>query len=212
MSEDVARAVGAGGTTVKIAGKECTVRPLGIRELAEVQRDCVSRYKRQYLQSFSENLDLLPEAVREREMDQKIDMVSRWDIDDLPAKYVHDSRRIKLTAELRDWVCENVAEDSRNTDDDQMKRMVAVSLDQSMLSPDDYKRLSGGSLPPKLKVPYVNWWITGCFDGMVTFVWVCFRRDGITRDQVVEELGENINKLLEVTHEIERLSTPSGNG
>ena len=44
MSEVMARAAGAGSPlTVEIGGKQCSVRPLTIRELTEVERDCVER-------------------------------------------------------------------------------------------------------------------------------------------------------------------------
>ena len=210
--DDVGRALGAGGMTISIAGKQCTVRPMGLRELKEVERDCLERYKRQYLESFSANLDLLPADKRDRAMEQKVEASSRWDIDVLPAKFAHDPNRIKLNPELKTWLAENM-DTAADADDKQLQRMAATALDQEMLGDEDYRKLSGGAAPPKVKVPYTNWWITGCFEGMVTFVWMCFKRDGVTREQVLEELGTNVNLLVEVSREIERLSTPQvGNG
>ena len=212
MSDDAARAVGAGSITIEIAGKQCTVRPLGIRELTEVERDCLGRYKRQYLESVVANLDLLPVATRDRLMEQKYEAANRWDINDLPTKYAHDPKRVKITTSLKTWLQENLSV-AVDADDLQIQRMAAVALDQELLGDEEYRKLSDGNAPPKLKVPYVNWWITGCFDGMITFVWVCFKHNGITRDQVVEELGSNMNLLVEVSREIERLSVPAvGNG
>lgn len=212
MPDDVARAVGANGLTIAIAGKQCTVRPLGIRELTEVERDCLSRYKRQYLESFSANSDLLPAATRDRILEQKYDAANRWDIDDLPTKYAHDPKRVKVTEMLKTWLTENLSL-ATDADDPQVQRMAAVALDQELLNEDEYRKLTDGNAPPKLKVPYVNWWITGCFDGMITFVWICFKHNGVTREQVVEELGGNMSMLVEVSREIERLSTPAvGNG
>jgi len=145
-------------------------------------------------------------------MEQRMEKASRWDIDDLPTKYAYDSSRIKVTDALKVWVQENVGS-IEGREDLQIQRMAAVALDQELLNESEYKRLVDGSAPPKFKVPYVNWWITGCFDGMVTFIWVCFKRDGVTRDQVVEELGSSMGMLVEISREIERLSTPSvGNG
>jgi hypothetical protein len=61
MSEKMARALGANGAMlVTIAGKECSVRPLGIVELAEVERDCVARYRRTDLETYASYLDRLP--------------------------------------------------------------------------------------------------------------------------------------------------------
>ena len=74
MSEQMARALAATSPmTVMIGGKECTVRPLGIQELTEVERDCVQRFKRQYLETFSQNLDLLPENRRTELLEQKME-------------------------------------------------------------------------------------------------------------------------------------------
>ena len=91
-----------------IAGKECTVRPLGIRELTEVERDCAERYKRQYLKTFADNLDLLPAEAKDRLLLEKMDVVARWDVDDLPPKFVHDPARVKMTDKLKSWVGERI--------------------------------------------------------------------------------------------------------
>ena len=211
MSEDMARAVAAkGGMTVTVAGKECTVRPLGIRELTEAERDCVERYKRAYLKTYADNADLLPgggKGVVERKMDE----VARWDIDDLPNKQVCDPDRVHLTKQLKAWAKKEFSLDD-DANDQQYQRVVATSLDQESLSPEDYEKMSGQS-PKRTKVPYVNWWITGCFEGMITFVWICFRADGVTRSEVEKELSTNQSLLIELSREIERLSAPSvGNG
>lgn len=217
MPDDVARAVAAGGRTITIAGKQCQVRPLGIRELTEVERDCLQRYKRQYLETFQANLDLLPEEDRGRTMDRKMEEAARWDVDDLPSKWAYDPRTLKITAELISWLTENMGvkapEKDKDENDQMLRRTLATALDQGSLDENEYQKLSGGHKPIKAKVPYVNWWITGCFDGMISFIWTCFRRDGITREQVVEELGGNMGLLSDVSREIEHLSAPAvGNG
>ena len=211
MSEDMARALASpGGKTVKIADKECTVRPLGIRELTEAERDCVERYKRGYLKTYADNADLLPGGGKGL-VERKMDEVARWDIDDLPNKQVCDPDRIHLTKQLKAW-----AKKEYDLDDDataqQYQRVVATALDQESLPFAEYEKLSGRRAM-RTKVPYVNWWITGCFEGMITFVWICFKANGVTREQVEEELSKNQSLLIELSREIERLSAPSvGNG
>ncbi len=211
--DDLARSVGAGGgLTVTIAGKECTVRPLGIREMNEVERDCLQRYRRQYLETYSANLDLFPEGDRNRLMEAKTEQAARWDVGSLPPKFAHDPGRIKITEGLKDWLAKNV-DVKDGTSDLQLRRLAAVALDQELLSDAQYEELCVSGKPPRMKVSYVNWWITGCFDGMITFIWTCFRHAGVTRDQVAEELGNNLGKMVEVSREIERLSAPqAGNG
>ena len=212
MSEKTARALGAGsGVTVTVEGKEYSVRPLGLRELTEVERDCLQRFKRQYLETYSTNLDLLPEADRAGLMGSKLDEVGKWDMEDLPPRFVHDPDNIRLTKSLKKWVHSNMG-DGGIDDDSQLKRIASVALDQETLSGKEYTTLTG-SQPPRLKVPYINWWITSCFEGMVTFIWACFQKDGLTREQILSELGHDINALVTLSREIERISAPkAGNG
>ncbi len=211
MGEAMARALGAkGAKTVMIGGKECIVRPLGMRELTEVERDCLERYKRQYLKTWADNLDLLPPEAAAKLMEKKLEECSRWDVDNLPPKTAHDPRRVKLTEKLRErmagWLA--VAEG----DEGRERRLIASALDQGILSASDYRELTGESAPG-VAVPYVNWWITGSYDGMISFVWKCFSQYGVTRDEVMEAVRGNLQMLAEVAQEIERLSAPQlGNG
>jgi len=212
MPEDVARAVGANGAaTVEIAGKQCTVRPLSIRELTEVERDCVERYKRSYLKTFSDNLDLLPENMRLMAIREKMDEVSRWDVDDLPVKLTYDPSRLVISEKLKKWVCSE-HEVKEDTSDFQIRNLAAISLDKGTLSDSEYEEMVG-TKPTRMKIPYVSWWITGSFEGMISLVWICFRHNDVTRDEVIEELGKNPRMLSELSRRIDVLSTPQlGNG
>jgi len=210
MPDDMARALGAGSsTTVKIGGKDCTVRPLNIRELTEAERDCLQRYRRSYLETWQQNLDLLPEGSEM--LRTKIEEAARWDVDDLPPKWAYDPRQIELTAGLKKWVKGEMNLEGK-ADNDRLQRLVTTALDQGLLSEKKYMELAGKE-PKKAKVPYVNWWITGSFDGMITFVWLCFRPNGVTREEVIDALGDNPSLLADTSRQIEELSSPaSGNG
>lgn len=213
MPESESRALAAGGPlTVTIAGKECRARPLGMRELTEVERDCLDRYRRQYLETYAANIDLLPEASRGGLLEKKLDEVGRWDIDSLPPKFAYDPTDIILTPPLKQWIVEHWKLDG-DQQDNRLQRLAAASLDQETLSDAEYRKFTDNAEPPKVKVPYVHWWITGSYDGMVTMIWTCFRRDGVTREQVMESLGGNMTVLNELSREIEKLSAPqAGNG
>ncbi len=210
MSDAVARAVGAGDpTAVVIAGKQCTIRPLGIRELTVVEKDCLQRYRRSYLETFAENADLLPRGGKGL-LERKMDEVARWDVDDLPPKYAHDAAVLKVTDGLRDWVAKEYNE--KIVDEERIRRLAAASLDRETLSVERYQKLTGAS-PPRVKIPYVSWWITGCMEGMISFVWICFKQNGVTRDEVANELSERPALAVELSRELERLSAPAvGNG
>lgn len=206
MPEDMARALGAdGATTVIIADKQCTVRALGLGELTQVERICIRQYKRSYLQTYAENADLLENG--QQILSEKMDQAAKWDIDDLPSKYAHDPKRIKLAKGLKKWLVSEF-ELNGETKDDQLQRLCATALDQEALSYQHYRKLTG-ERPMRVKVPYANWWITGSFDGMITFIWICFKHNGVTKEQVEEELGRNPLILSELAREIEELSVPA---
>ena len=211
MADDTARAVGAGSTTtVTIAGKECALRPLTIRELLEAERDCLSRYKREYIKTFVENADLLSKEKRDKIVADRMGEAARWDIDNLPPKYSYDPTSIILTENLKEWI--KIQFTDAIDDEDYLCRLVTAVLDQGTLSEEQYEELTG-KVPSKVKVGYVNWWITASYEGMTTMVWLCLRRDGITREQVVEELSKRPDMLINLSREVETLSTPElGNG
>jgi len=212
MGDAMARAVGAGSPmTIEIGGKQCTVRPLSIRELAEVERDCVQRYRRSYLKTFTENADLIPERLREGMVQEKFELAARWDVDDLPLKYAFDAKRIEVSDELKSWIVEEYGTDPE-APEKTFQGMAASALDQGMLSEDRYEQFTRKK-PKKSRVPYVSWWITGSTEGMITFLWLTFKHDGVTREQVVKAMESNPTMLVEVAREIERLSSPQlGNG
>ena len=219
MSEDVARAVGARETmTVSIAGKECQVRPLVIRELAEVQRECLKMYKRQWLETYRDNQDLLDDDERAGLMSRKIDEASQWDIGDLPSKTAFDSTSLKLTKRVKQWIDANVEgfkdpkekAESNGKTDQRYRNAVVTMLDSGELEESEYKKMSGRAAR-KGEVGYVNWWITGDFDGMITMIWVVFKSYDVTKEQVAKELS--FAKLAEVSRAIENLTVPAvGNG
>ena len=216
MSEDVARAVGAKSPMeIDIAGKMCKVRPLGLRELTEVQRECVEWYKRQYIKTFVDTMDMFPGGIEEAQ--QAREKAAKWDIDDLPNKVVYDSTTIELTDKLKRWVVSKYnlgkrRRDVRRLDNDKAKRLAAAALDKGMLSPEKYKELVGKDSRP-IAIAYDTWWITGCLEGMIHFIWKAFQANGVSKNEVLEVLTAKPDLMVELSREIERLSAPAmGNG
>lgn len=205
MSEDVARALGANGArTVTIAGKECMVRPLSIQELTEVERDCVERYKRAYIKTYADCRDLLPEG--NDVLWERIEEAAHWDVSNLPPKYVYNSARLKINRNVRLWMADKFDMDKR-ANERLVRNLAAAAMDQGMLDNKKYQEMTGEA-PPRMKVPYVTWWITGSYEGMISFVWTCFRHEGVSREEVARELGRNPQMLIELSREIESLSAP----
>ncbi len=213
MSDDTARAVGASGSaTVMIAGKECTARPLSVRELAEVERICVDEYKDNYLATISRNIRRLPDKTRRNAyMEEEMTKAAGWVVRDLPSVSAYDAGRVKMTPDLRLWLKDTFQLNGK-TDTDQMAQYASSALDQGMMSPEAYEEMTG--IPaPVVQIGYVNWWITGSTDGMLTMVWVCFKDNGVTKDEVAAALSKDRTTLIDMVRNIEKLSVPEvGNG
>ena len=219
MSEDVARAVGAESPDgIRINGKDCRPRPLTIKELTELQRECLSQYRRSFVQAFSENADLLPGDEGKKLIREKLEEAARFDISNLPKRDVYDPRKIKINPSIEKWLVENVEgyekdeEASKEKQEKTTKRVVASALDEGLLDPKVYEELTGVHLVPS-RVGYVNWWITGSFDGQIAMICLAFRGCNVTKDEIFLEIGRNPRVLIDLAREIEHLSAPEvGNG
>ncbi len=219
MSDDVARVVGAGSpTTINIKGKECRPRPLTLKELGELERDCLIRYRKAYVQSHHDNLEYLPASTNSDEyISRKIDEAAKFDLKSLPPRFAYDPKKIQLTDKLKVWLERNM--DGYFPDkpgakgiDATLKSIAAMALDGEFLKEEEYKELTGVE-PKRTRVGYVNWWTTGTFDGRLSMTWLAFRDAGVTRDEISEALGPNPTILLEMAREIETLTAPAvGNG
>ena len=222
MAGDVGRAVGAADLDpIKIAGKEVHIRGLSIKELTEVERECLKQYKRNYLETYSNNLDLLPEAERVGLLKEKMEEAARWDVGDLPLRFAYDPDTLRTNGQLADWAKKNM--DFVDTDDKgapldsqlhdlRLKRVLATALDVEILKPEQYTKMSGHDAA-RMKIGYVNWWITAVYDGMIAMIYACFKDQGVTKDEVLEALRKNPTMMVSLSREIEHLSAPeAGNG
>lgn len=216
MSEDVARAVGAGiPGELKIKGKSYALRPLTVKELTELQRTCLKRYQRKYMETFKENIDLLSDNTeRQHELlSKELQKVGRWGLDDLPLKEVFDSSRVKITDELKAWLKENIgATEAVLKSDKKTLQLVATALDGGVLTIDTCFQLTG-TAPQKVKTGYVNWWVTGSSEGMVHFVWLSIRGSGLTEEELETEISDKYENIVTAARDIENLTVPAmGNG
>lgn len=216
MSEDIARIVASeGAETVQIGGKTCTTRALSLRELGEIERECLNLYRRSYLESYSQNGDLLPVNLKEKLMIEKFEESARWDVSDLPLKEVYDPARLVVNdsliehlAVIFDFTSGQFDKLDEKTKKKQYQRLTATALEQGELSEDDYTRMTKNK-PRKAKAGYVQWWITATYEGMLTMVWAAFKHNGVTKDEVSATLGKDLTMLVNLSREIEKLSAPS---
>ena len=208
MAEDTARALGAGiESEIKFGGKKISIRALNVRELLEVERDCVRLFRKGYLENLAETADLLADG-QDMLREEMIKSAS-WDGDDLPEKLVHGISDKPITPEMRSWLKNNV----RNTSDEALdnpvyyKRLVLHLLDKEALSAEEFEKRTGESVE-RQSTPYVNWWITASPEGMVSFFWHMVKDQNVTRDEVESEFTNRLNDLVSATREIETLSAP----
>jgi len=214
MAEDVARALGAGsGKTVTIAGKSCKVRPLNLGELAELQRICAIRWKKQKLNEFAKMI--LPGEDRDALIRDKRQQLSELDAEDLPMREVYSCAGTPATTQLVQFLqnmfphlAPDVLEPGPKLD-----RIAEACLDQNRMSPEQYKKLTNGRDASVVASPYAAWWVGGTMEGMLESCWLCFQHSGVTRDELFEELSSTPGRLSEISKEIEHMSAPeSGNG
>ena len=217
MSEDVARAVGAEGpTSITIKGKECHPRPLTIKELTELERVCLREWKKEYLRTFSDNVDLLPAGEGQKLLREKMEEVAKYDVSDLPPKHAFDPRALKINDKLIVWLKDHLDFDDEGMDGALRNRavriMTATALESDMMSEQDYQKMVGVK-PKKVQVGYANWWITATFEGMLSMIGLCFRDQGVTKEEVFEAIGNNPTAMATLARDIEKLSAPKvGNG
>lgn len=216
MSEDVARALGAGVTSdLKIKGKVYKLRPLTVKELTEIQRTCLKRYQRQYMETFKNNIDLLADTPDKQQdlLSAELQKVSRWGLDDLPVKEVYDASRVTVTPELKAWLRVNLgASENVLATETKCRQLVTTALDGAVLTPDVCFKLTG-TVPSVIKTGYANWWVTGSSEGMIHFVWLSIRSDEVSEQDIENEISGQYESIVLAARDVEKISVPDlGNG
>lgn len=207
MAEDTARAVGAGKLTpIIINGKECKLRPLTMRELGEVERECLDVYRKSYMKAYADNVQFLPKSDRSAILREKLEECAKWDVSDLPTKSVYDPLKVKIDDAVREWAIATLGI-LEEIDDDKLKIMIASSMDQGMIKEEEYKTVAKID-PKKVSIGYANWWISATFEGQISMIVECFRASGISKDELIEYMRDNPVALTVISSEIEKLSTP----
>lgn len=221
MAEDMARALGSPGPEGEmIAGVLCKPRPLSMKELGELERLCLASYRRSYIQTFSENLDLLPDNVGRMLIQQKMEEAARLDLNTLPIRFAYTANKVKLTPELTAWLAENldgysepVENETPEQTENRLQQLVGAALEGGLLTETEYGELSGNAKLKKSKVPYVSWWISSTFDGRMSMAWMAFSKCGITRAAFEEAISVDPGLLVRMAGLIQNLTVPAvGNG
>jgi hypothetical protein len=113
---------------------------------------------------------------------------------------------------LLDWLKENISGFDPAKGKKVAQRAAASALEMGILKESDLIELTEKTAR-KIRVGYVNWWVTGSADGQVNMVWLSVRDAGISLQTIEKELMERPSLLIEIAREIERLTAPAtGNG
>lgn len=206
MGRREARALGA-GDFVEVRGKRYTLHPIAVKQLSELELRAVRFYKRQYLQSLSENSDLLEN--KQQFMENKIVEVSKWDADDLPYKSSWGVGAIPITDKIKTWL-ENFYGELPKSENG-MRGLINMALESNSLSTAQLKEMTGKA-PRQGRIRYDQWWVGSCVSGMVEFVFTSlqYKQPKIT----LEEVGRwPLSSIAEAARIVEHLTTADlGNG
>jgi len=205
MSDKEARALGA-GDSIEVDGKEIRISPVGMQQLHEVQRAAVKYFKREYLTTFAENLDLLPEPDRQQIMLKKMEDVARWDVGNLPVRTSYDVSLVPVNN--ADLVALMTKEYGDLPESEMSRRAIlATALDAGIIDCDDVLKLTGAR-PKKFRVPYDSWWVTAVKEGMVAFVLSSIKKHhpDITKDAI---WGWPMHKIIQAARMAESLTAPA---
>jgi len=213
MGESENRAVAA-GSTITVQGKEYTLRPITVQHLCDLEREALKFYKRQYLETFTENADLVGGDITKL-IERKLDEMAEWTLDDLPKKVAFSVSNVPVTAKLKKWATNYRAkaggEEDTNITDRKVRVLLTTALDRGELSPEKVKEMTGRR-PVEGRVRYDQWWVTGCIEGMVLFIHSSIKHD---HPEISKEDIRNwpISAIFEAARVAEGVTAPDlGNG
>lgn len=207
MSDRESRALAA-AQQIEVDGKEFKLRPLSLQHLVDLEQEALRHYKREYLETFRENADLLGKD-RLAVLRQEMETVGKWQLHDLPKKQVHDVGRVPVTDAAKVWVEENIGEVPET--DAGVRAVLVTALDGDQLTREQVKQMTGKS-PIKGMVRYDQWWITGSVHGMLSFITSSIRAEhpDVSKEDVARW---PFAKIAEAARLVEGMTSASmGNG
>lgn len=82
------------------SGKTIYLSTLGFKDFASMQAQCLSEWRRDKLQFWTENADLLPADLREKKLDEAFAKAEKLTYDDLPKKLMEVPSRDPETGKI----------------------------------------------------------------------------------------------------------------
>lgn len=188
MSTDREARLLAAGDIIDIVGedgktKQYKLRPVVAQHLCDLEREALRDYKRQYLETFTQNADLLPGGAEI--VQKKFEEVARWDFSDLPKKTAYSVAHILPGDVIRAWIKDTYNEVPET--DSGIRAVLVNSLDNGKISMEEVQRMCGKA-PIRGTVRYDQWWVTASMAGMISFITssVRYEHPEMTREKVAQ--------------------------
>lgn len=165
MSDSTSRVLGA-SAFITVHGTEYRLAPISMALLAEMEREALRAYKRQYLQTYLDVADSLPAG----KIDQLLEDVAKWDTGQLPSRKAHSCKEVEITPEITDKLVALYGEIVRKLMPQTFRALLTTALDEERITVDEVEKATGTA--PRLGwIPYDMWWTSGTHEGRLLFVW-----------------------------------------
>ena len=201
MSDKEARALGS-GSFLRIGDDDFRLSPISIGSLAEIQREALRAYKRQYLQTYADMQDALPPG----KLDEVVDRVATWDVDKLPTKVAHSCRHLQTNEKVTELLVSFYGETICPLKDSTALALLTNLLDEEKITTKQVEELTGGK-PISAHIPYDLWWATGSYDGRILMLWASMQEHHprYTKDQIKKW---DPAKIIEGSRLVESMTQP----
>jgi hypothetical protein len=209
MADERERRMLGAADSITVNGKDFKLRPVVAQHLSDLEQLALSTFKRNYLKTYRDNLDLLPPPEREGLMAKKLAEVAVWDLKDLPYKQAYDASRVPINDALTEWLVEHYGELPKT--DKGIIALVDVALDTDEITSDEVKALTEKA-PIQGRVRYDQWWVTASINGMISMIASSIKQDH--PETSTKDVSQwPFPKLVEASRKAESVSSASmGNG
>ncbi len=148
-------------------GSHLELRPLTIQDWGTLEEEALKAYKREFLSTYLENLDLIPESKRAAKEAEAWERAEKLTADGIPPKIVESPA---------------VGQDGKVIRNSPPGTEVLLNSGELVT----ISKLVGDRCYALQKVPYAQWWFSSTFKGRMRAVWLSARRarPGVTEDEL----------------------------
>lgn len=189
MSGDNLSAVVRRRQTVDLpGGKTIELEQLNIKDFAQIREQACSDYKRNLIETYTRNLDLLPEAMRADAVQKAFEKAERITPDDMPKKLAWLPKR------------------------DKQGRVLTHSGERFFHEAAGVWIETGGPVLEQQPMEYAGWWLSQTQMGRMYGVWLSMRKctgqESLTLDAVAKMFTDSLDALGTVADTLGELSQP----